>query len=326
MLLGSSYRTHRCILRFSQMTEAAKKECYLPDLHKKAGIKLIPAMALSLLIPARAGGYVRAVLQCRQWGCSSPLSRGKGFMRILSAFFHRSSPRVRGIRLIQVCIFLRDRFIPAHTGDTKGTKRMNSGWTVHPRAHGGYVMARTAIPEPDGSSPRTRGIRDALRHWGDGGRFIPAHTGDTLLTTYGLTTDFLTLLKPPFLIENLDYCCCGSCPRLRWRLHNKDGWRVAVWFIPAYAGDTIPSRIHRFPLPVHPRVYGGHITSRDLNANPWSSSPRVRGRQANDKRFIPAGAGDTMKPKTVSNPRPVHPRQHGGYFFPALLTSSSMRG
>ena len=27
------------------MNESGKKECYLPDLHKKAGIKLIPAVS-----------------------------------------------------------------------------------------------------------------------------------------------------------------------------------------------------------------------------------------------------------------------------------------
>jgi len=88
-------------------------------------------------------------------------------------------------------------------------------------------------------------------------------------------------------------------------------------FIPACAGNAIPSARRRNPSPVHPRVCGERdfalLGRRNLNG----SSPRVRGTPvcaqywSDCERFIPACAGNAIPHGWAAKIQPVHPRVCG---------------
>ena len=109
-------------------------------------------------------------------------------------------------------------------------------------------------------------------------------------------------------------------------------------FIPACAGNTntFLQKIRRFA--VHPRMCGEHSSFTGFFVNVAGSSPHVRGtpRDAcwvgDERRFIPACAGNTPlipKPPILS---PVHPRMCGEHraeimvFWTTVGSSPHVRG
>ena len=109
----------------------------------------------------------------------------------------------------------------------------------------------------------------------------------------------------------------GSSPRTR-------GTRFGFWylrsikrFIPADAGNTIPTRVRYFGFPVHPRGRGEHGLTEAYVKLTAGSSPRTRGTlddaiaEADRLRFIPADAGNTGSTTWNDPARPVHPRGRG---------------
>src|SRR5688500_9161578 len=88
----------------------------------------------------------------------------------------------------------------------------------------------------------------------------------------------------------------------------------AVRFIPAHAGDTLPTPRSRRTKAVRPRSCGGHTRSNSTRLDLAGSSPRMRGtpqlldRALCDVRFIPAHAGDTFQGNAFEIGAPVHPR------------------
>ena len=91
-----------------------------------------------------------------------------------------SSPRLRGTVLVNVCIAVFLRFIPAPAGNSRAGHAVNLIPPVHPRACGEQALRETAIALGTGSSPRLRGTasRDSRRC--SQGRFIPAPAGNRL--------------------------------------------------------------------------------------------------------------------------------------------------
>ena len=92
------------------------------------------------------------------------------------------------------------------------------------------------------------------------------------------------------------------------------GW---IRFIPAPAGNTLPSSPSRFGPPVHPRACGEHERLFYLIQIIGGSSPRLRGTRSLDRarmasrRFIPAPAGNTAPSARSSAWSAVHPRACG---------------
>ena len=93
--------------------------------------------------------------------------------------------------------------------------------------------------------------------------------------------------------------------------------QLGVRFIPAFAGNTRPSRARRRRRSVHPRVCGEHRPVHRQGACGVGSSPRLRGTRAwcrsrrPDRRFIPAFAGNTSASATCLSIVTVHPRVCG---------------
>ena len=126
------------MLDFSFMNESGKKDDYLPDLHKKTGINLIPAMAMAL--SPRARGIHRPPDRAALLARFIPARAGDTAVAEASSNVIRgSSPRARGIRQSLYEDFRFRRLIPAYTGDTITTSRWEDHLTGHPRSRGGYI-------------------------------------------------------------------------------------------------------------------------------------------------------------------------------------------
>ena len=75
---------------------------------------------------------------------------------------------------------MRDRFIPAHAGNTAISFANCFSVKVHPRSRGEYNYIPVIVKALQGSSPLTRGIRKYNIEFDWDSRFIPAHAGNTL--------------------------------------------------------------------------------------------------------------------------------------------------
>ncbi len=210
-----------------------------------------------------------------------------------------SSPRARGTRAPRCSGVRRRRFIPAGAGNT------------------GYAPIMTA--PPSGSSPRARGtladnVRERLVI-----RFIPAGAGNTRAQ---ITAENPTAVHPRGRGEHArnstgNASANGSSPRARGTRPPLFQIRHVARFIPAGAGNTTRARGGRAEGSVHPRGRGEHVRKLHRTNAHFGSSPRARGTQAVlihadlDRRFIPAGAGNTALSPLASPAMAVHPRGRG---------------
>ena len=194
-----------------------------------------------------------------------------------------SSPRTRGTLIISPVDNFLSRFIPAHAGNTCAAMYSLVAMSVHPRARGEHYLVAQVTGLDVGSSPRTRGTRQARpscqasktvhpRARGEHVRvqsllaarlrFIPAHAGNTVKRPDNPTPSV------------------GSSPRTRGtrfpaRLDNRRGR-----FIPAHAGNTIDEDARTATLAgSSPRTRGTLVHVLELEAQ---------------GRFIPAHAGNTL--------------------------------
>ena len=112
-------------------------------------------------------------------------------------------------------------------------------------------------------------------------------------------------------------CPIGSSPRVRGTLPLPLIDTFIIRFIPACAGNTKASFAIGTHYPVHPRVCGEHTGADVMGFFNCGSSPRVRGTPISQKkagqrcRFIPACAGNTLRPASDKGGSPVHPRVCG---------------
>ena len=97
----------------------------------------------------------------------------------LSTRIRGSPPRTRGLRVVDHGRPARHRFTPAHAGITGRLSTVMTRRTVHPRAHGDYLLILPSFGTAFGSPPRTRGLHVVRIQHHRAGRFTPAHTGIT---------------------------------------------------------------------------------------------------------------------------------------------------
>ena len=109
----------------------------------------------------------------------------------------------------------------------------------------------------------------------------------------------------------------GSSPRVRGTPHDKESVVRDGRFIPARAGNSARDRTDGAIVGVHPRACGELLSTVNGAVLEDGSSPRVRGtpssrlRTAPRHRFIPARAGNSMRPASPGRPSSVHPRACG---------------
>ena len=109
----------------------------------------------------------------------------------------------------------------------------------------------------------------------------------------------------------------GSSPRVRGTVRNSRSSNRRPRFIPARAGNGLPSDQPRAKSSVHPRACGERGFSSAIAWRNAGSSPRVRGtgglqhRLAAYDRFIPARAGNGFVFASLLTSTSVHPRACG---------------
>ncbi len=165
-----------------------------------------------------------------------------------------SSPRLRGTRSQSHHPELPQRFIPAHTGNTRAANRTHDGTTGHPHVRGELTTAHGCRRRFFGSSPHTRETRRLLVCRNCRRRFIPACAGNTksLLAARALAAVHPRARGKHQFRPTLAYARTGSSLRSRGTLQNAlphcdiargtqftpEAATCSVRFIPACVGNT----------------------------------------------------------------------------------------
>ena len=128
----------------------------------------------------------------------------------------------------------------------------------------------------------------------------------------------------------------GSSPRGRGTPSRYDLTMDVTRFIPARAGNTSTETSATSPCSVHPRAGGEHSYATGTLMPLGGSSPRGRGtplllkHPPKIQRFIPARAGNTLRPSPNAKYDAVHPRAGGEHITTARAVvehdGSSPRG
>ncbi|AGS31004.1 hypothetical protein SN31241_40330 [Salmonella enterica subsp. enterica serovar Newport str. USMARC-S3124.1] len=109
----------------------------------------------------------------------------------------------------------------------------------------------------------------------------------------------------------------GLSPLARGTLYNYGPYSLSPRFIPAGAGNTAHGVCPRRLLAVYPRWRGEHLIVKIKKQAESGLSPLARGTRAkvqhyhHIRRFIPAGAGNTMFPAPKCDRQAVYPRWRG---------------
>ena len=230
-----------------------------------------------------------------------------------------SSPLARGTGCPMKCPRRTQRFIPAGAGNSIGARRRRDGKPVHPRWRGEQNTTPLHASNTAGSSPLARGtvqgrFRASLLSW-----FIPAGAGNSI---WSLQASPCLSVHPRWRGEQgyapgAELFFCGSSPLARgtgWPGSRRSG---RGRFIPAGAGNRGAPRTPRCAPPVHPRWRGEQMCQPWRDPQAGGSSPLARGTDqhqgASDapRRFIPAGAGNSVPPAESHRCTSVHPRWRG---------------
>ncbi len=170
------------------------------------------------------------------------------------------------------------RFIPAGAGNTTVLSTVKLACSVYPRWRGEHHLICGAACAVYGLSPLARGTQTPATHGHPRWRFIPAGAGNT-----------------PQAIED----------------------SIVDRFIPAGAGNTRTRHTTARYGTVYPRWRGEHAKVGKAMAEDTGLSPLARGTRIEDKepgrnqRFIPAGAGNTIRPRVSKSFCSVYPRWRG---------------
>ena len=211
------------------------------------------------------------------------------------------------------------RFIPACAGNAQPCRTPWKQSPVHPRVCGERRPRHHAHAQDAGSSPRVRGTPRGLPLPIDYGRFIPACAGNAWAASRRARR---SAVHPRVCGERRVHALeeqieTGSSPRMRGTPQPRQRRRRRHRFIPACAGNAARAARARCWRPVHPRVCGERFEIATLIISATGSSPRVRGtlqrRHVGDqqRRFIPACAGNARRASTATSRPSVHPRVCG---------------
>ena len=278
--------------------------------HLEGRVRFIPARAgntaprspngaPSTVHPRSRGEHGRPHPHVPRLRGSSPLARG-------------THHRPRGGRWLR-------RFIPARAGNTTVTQRRCRPWSVHPRSRGEHHNGQVRFAGHHGSSPLARGTHDSVVDLDTLTTFIPARAGNTHPPASRSPT---STVHPRSRGEHgkgmwAHGDSTGSSPLARGTPFKAFSHRYRVRFIPARAGNTRYVHVRVRAAPVHPRSRGEHAGTEGGGNVTYGSSPLARGTlpperpAGQDRRFIPARAGNTNSPGDACMWWTVHPRSRG---------------
>ena len=234
------------------------------------------------LIPAHAG-KTAGPPPAKPSGAAHPRSRGENAAQGGGGPEQvGSSPLTRGKLGNGVERLRRRGLIPAHAGKTTAASTCAPSHPAHPRSRGENVHGPQAHRSDRGSSPLTRGKRDAWTWREECTRLIPAHAGKTVI---GNSMHSRAPAHPRSRGENVGTVVgvgevAGSSPLTR----GKHGlpFPGGPWggLIPAHAGKTVWLRAGSPAATAHPRSRGENLLTRQLSVSL--------------RRLIPAHAGKTL--------------------------------
>ena len=271
------------------------------------------------IIPAHAG-QTTISKKLRSEITDHPRACGaNGCVSFLRHFRFGSSPRMRGKRQTRMHMASRPRIIPAHAGQTRlGVMSVGDG-TDHPRACGANLLLRISFTPAFGSSPRMRGKPLGSGQRSQRRRIIPAHAGQTYVTSDGNNNGpdhpracGANSLPMTFIIDRN-----GSSPRMRGKLGHVHDRAGEARIIPAHAGQTFRRSASCTRWPDHPRACGANACATSSDISRSGSSPRMRGKLELRKqpdgrvRIIPAHAGQTPTSPSEAPATSDHPRACG---------------
>ncbi len=160
-----------------------------------------------------------------------------------------------------------------------------------------------------GLSPLARGTHCMPDTRDPGARFIPAGAGNTWICRYSCRAN---TVYPRWRGEHSQRklstnACRGLSPLARGTPTPAKRHLVFCRFIPAGAGNTSPSCHTTGRLSVYPRWRGEHMVKFQTSNDGHGLSPLARGTQSSpaqpvcERRFIPAGAGNTRVATLILN-------------------------
>ena len=177
----------------------------------------------------------------------------------------------------------------------------------------------TTRASQSGSSPHARGTRSSgvgsrLRR-----RFIPACAGNAGPT---IARAINHAVHPRMRGERVDcrlpkYASPGSSPHARGTPTRARSFGATKRFIPACAGNANHTIFFVITHPVHPRMRGERDAEAALMVRSVGSSPHARGTRhrehdlRQERRFIPACAGNAGSAFLIASFKAVHPRMRG---------------
>ena len=179
-----------------------------------------------------------------------------------------------------------------------------------------------------GSSPLTRGKRDASQRGDQLCRLIPAHAGKTCCGGCECVDPWA---HPRSRGENFEggelaACSGGSSPLTRGKRLACCRVALSVRLIPAHAGKTHALRSGRGDVQAHPRSRGENAGSPACLPRTAGSSPLTRGKRRvlifvrSNTRLIPAHAGKTRGTQRQCCQTAAHPRSRGENLIAPLIT------
>ena len=196
-----------------------------------------------------------------------------------------------------------DRFIPAGAGNTILRIKPPRDCTVYPRWRGEHGAGTPDDGVGIGLSPLAWGTRDINLRLNAQQRFIPAGAGNTRKNELdAAVASVYPRWRGEHAAKNISCCIAiGLSPLARGTLRRRVPTKVYMRFIPAGAGNTPNAKFFLAITSVYPRWRGEHSMKPSSRFRKSGLSPLARGTHATSQfkcavcRFIPAGAGNTLK-------------------------------
>ena len=213
----------------------------------------------------------------------------------------------------------RDRFSPAHAGNSYLSAARSARRPVQPRACGEQGCRCVVSGAENGSAPRMRGTVE-LPHLVDvHARFSPAHAGNSSRARYCARR---RSVQPRACGEQSRGECendspHGSAPRMRGTADAATSEPTFDRFSPAHAGNRCDHAGGRIVPLVQPRACGEQISATAKKIVSVGSAPRMRGTVGHVlgadvcNRFSPAHAGNSPLWISASALAAVQPRACG---------------
>ena len=263
------------------------------------------------LIPAHAG-KTRSRICSESAPAAHPRSRGENISRSkLDTSLIGSSPLTRGKHRRRRPDSAARRLIPAHAGKTyqAHTTALQAG--AHPRSRGENSPSQLSPRLALGSSPLTRGKRNAGIRSVARSRLIPAHAGKTRVDS---PADCAGQAHPRSRGENptdasRGSLLAGSSPLTRGKRTPGHACHGPGGLIPAHAGKTACARASTSRPSAHPRSRGENYTLGGTASVCSGSSPLTRGK--------------LMSLRIPTDTSAAHPRSRGENACGVLLTTSA---